>query len=220
MGRKLLSVAVFLCLLAGCTPDSSEPTQPEAQAPATKSVRVPVIQDFGVASARPETRLSGLKAPSIDVGKEKVAIIAVERPAVSATCITAAQLRLYLESHSDLAAAELAVYPSFVFNAVHKKDGDKYGYSGSALDTRPRATLDEAASGWSEWDVTDIVKRWVGHRPFPSQGSQAPRGAPIVLTLRDVDGAEPFATATVASAEAAKNSPYLVVTHTDTCNSA
>jgi len=179
-----------------------------------------VVHDFEVVGAAPQTRLSDVDAPSVQVGEGKVVILAIERPTITARCITAAQLRLYLQRHSKVAAEELAVYPSLVFNATKKRDGDEYGYSGSALDIRPRATLDEATNGWTEWDVTDMVKRWLGRRPFPSQALQAPRSGPIVLTLRGIDGAKPFATATFASADAADDKPHLVITYTVGCNAA
>lgn len=221
MERRLLAVGMtILASLAACTPDASDaPPAEAAQASETNSVEIPVIHDFGVAGAAPQTTLSGVDAPSIDVGKGKLAILAVERPPISARCITAAQLHLYLQRHSDLAAGELAVYPSHVFNAPEKQDGDQYGYSGSALDIRPRAALDEAVNGWTQWDVTDIVKRWLSRRPFPS-GDRAPRATPVVLTLRDIDLAKPFATATLASMDAPDHAPHLVITHTPQCGAA
>lgn len=222
MRRKWLAAGLTtLVSLAGCTPDSSEaPSSKGARASTTKTVEATVIHDFAVAGAAPETRLSGVDARSIDVGEGKLAILAVARPTIDAACITAAQLRLYLQRHLDLAAGELAIYPSHVFNATEKQDGDEYGYSGSALDIRPRATLDEATNGWTQWDVTDIVKRWLSRKPFPSRGLRAPPASPIVLTLRDIDGAEPFATATFASADASDNTPYLLITHTAQCGTA
>lgn len=151
------------------------------------------------------------------MGKGQLAIIAIQRPSISADCITAAQLRLQLEQPSDLAAGELAVYPSHVFDAATKRSGERYGYWGSVLDIRPRARLEEAGAGWTHLEVTDIVKRWMGRKPFPSRGLVAPKKGPIVLTLRDVDGAEPFGTATVVSSDARANNPLLIVTHTPAC---
>jgi hypothetical protein len=220
VGGKWLAVGVtILASLIACTPESSD-GPPAEGAQQTKSLEASVIHDFGVTGAAPQTKLTGVDAPSIDVGKGKLAILAVERPPVDAGCITAAQLRLYLQRHSPLAAGELAIYPSHVFNATEKEEGDEYGYSGSALDTRPRTTLDEATKGWTHWDVTDIVKRWLSRRPFPSQAVRVPRAMPIVLTLRDIDGAKPFATATFASADASENRPYLVIAHTEQCGAA
>lgn len=218
----LAAMTTLLSLAAACTP-GSQPTEPErpAQQPAeTESVEVPVVHDFGVTGLVPHTVLSNVHARAIEVGEGRAAIIAIERPYISASCVTAAQLRLYLVQASDLAAGQLAVYPSSVFNALAKQDGVHYGYSGSALDIRPRATLDQAAPGWSQWDITDIVKRWIGHKPFPSRGLVAPMKGPIVLTVRDVDGAEPFATATFVSSDANDRKPYLIVTRTEDCGAA
>lgn len=205
---------VVVAFFAACTPESPDT---HAADPETKSVEVAVVHDFDVSPALPDTKLSGVDEKTLEVGEGRTAIIAIERPLVPVRCLVAAQLRLYLEAASEPAEEQLAIYPSHVFNAVQKRDGDKFGYSGSALDIRPRATVADAGSGWSQWDVTDIVSTWISRRPFPSRGRRAPKRGPIVLTLRDVDGAEPFAIATLVSSDAAENAPHLIVTQTRGC---
>ena len=214
--------ALAVALITACTPGSSQRgSGPEAQpTEETASMRMPVIHDFGVPGKAfgpsSGTRVSD-GAREIPVGRRQTGIFAIRRPSIPASCIKAAQFRLYIEKYEGFISAQLAIYPSHVFNALTKRDGDEFGYAGSVLDIRPRATLDTEVTGWSRWDVTNIVKTWVGRRPFPSQGIVAPRTGPIVLTMRDVDGATPFATATVASLEAAAHAPHLVLSHTKDC---
>lgn len=216
------STAVALVLLTAGTLGArafldSAPRDVASPDETVNSSESPVIHDFGVERFVPDTVLSGVGSPSIEVGKAKAAILAIDRPQISLDCLAAAQLRLYIEDASPDAAGQLAIYPSHVFNAEDKHDGDRYGYVGTSLDNRPRSMAEELAPGWSHWDVTDIVRRWVGQQPFPSQGARAPKHGPIVLALRDVDGAEPFASATVTSADAPANKPHLLVTQRSQC---
>lgn len=219
----LAFLAVTLGVFAACTSGkNSRDADPHTNAEGavrTKSVQLPVIHDFRVSPALPAIKLVDVDAPTIQAGYGSVAIIAVRRPSIPARCLVAAQLRLYLKDRSGV-AAELAIYPSHVFNATEKREGDDFGYSGSALDIRPRATLDEATTGWSQWDVTDIVKLWLRRGAFPSQGASAPKRGPIVLTLRDVDGGEPFGSVTFVSADASDNTPHLIATHKGKCDAA
>lgn len=176
-----------------------------------------MVADFSVVPAAPDTELSTVRARRVDAGRARVSIFAIERPPVRARCLVEARLRLYVERSSGPIAEELAVYPSHVFDAASKRDGERFGYSGALLDVRPRATSEGDRSGWREWDVTAIVKRWIGGGAFPSVGHRAPEQGPVVLALRDLDGAPPFAAASVASADAPSNRPELVVTRLEGC---
>lgn len=176
-----------------------------------------MLGDFSVSPAAPGTELTTVSSQTLDVGDGAVALLAVERPTVAARCIVDARLRLYVEESSDLVSTELAVFASHVFDALEKEDGDDFGYSGSLLDVRPRGEYAGEASGWTDWDVTHIVSRWVAGDPFPSRAMRVPRRGPIVLAMRDVDLAEPFATATIASSEAGEYAPHVVVTSRDDC---
>ena len=223
MGRRWRGAALVLAVLAGCEADreSVAPSPVPSPAPATSQpvseTRAAIVADFAVAPAAPGTELSTVSAATLEAGRGSVVLVAAERPRVAVRCMAGARLRMFLHESSDLVTEELGVYPSHVFTAATKRDGEPYGYSGALLDVRPRALYEDAGSGWSEWDVTGIVKRWVGGRPFPSQGLRAPARGPIVLALRDVDGAEPFATATIASVEATKNRPHLVLARLKGC---
>lgn len=217
--RCMASLMVSVFLVGACELTEGERTDPQPTPTiATSSIEARVLNDFGVLPAVPDSKLETVNDPSIDVGKGKVGIFAVERPEIAGRCLVAAQLRLYLQRATERISTELAIYSSHVFNAHTKRAGDRFGYSGSALDIRPRANLDEdVANGWSAWDVTDIVRRWLSRRPFPSMGLRASKRGPIVFTLRDVDGAGPFARATVASAESG-NAPHMIVTHHRDCD--
>lgn len=216
--------AVALIALAACEGgDGSEATRPRpSQLPATTPVpttseQVPVLGDFSVSSAAPGTELTTVSAESLEVGDGAVVVLAVERPAVPARCVVEARLRLFVEESSGLFSTELAVYPSRVFDALEKEDGEDFGQSGSLLDVRPRGDYAGEASGWTDWDVTEIVKRWVAGHPFPSESLRVPERGPIVLAVRDVDLAEPFGTGVVASSEAGDEAPHVVVTSRDDC---
>ncbi len=210
---------VSTAFLNACEPADPDdhPNEPTPTV-STKSFEARVLNDFGVFPAVPDAKLTNVEAPSIEVGKGKVAIFAMKKPEVPASCVIAAQLRLFLQEATERISTELAIYPSHVFNALQKRDGDRFGYSGSALDIRPRATLDEDVTrGWSAWDVTDVVRRWLSRRPFPSTGARVPKRGPIVFTLRDMDGAKPFATATLASSDGADQAPHLIITQRHDC---
>lgn len=179
------------------------------------SVELSVLEDFSVMPAASDTELATVAATSLEAGDGSVVVLAVDRPRMPARCIVEARLHLYLEGPSDLVSTELAIYPSHVFDAADKEDGDRFGYAGALLDVRPRGIYAGEASGSTVWDVTEIVTRWVAGRPFPSQAKRVPERGPIVLALRDVDGAEPFATATIASSENTGNAPYVELTGSD-----
>ncbi|HEX2293944.1 MAG TPA: hypothetical protein VHN37_01395 [Actinomycetota bacterium] len=214
MGWKPAVAAAVLVMLVSCEPareaaapvESPEPGEPSV---ALERVELDVLGDFAVAPALPDTTVDATGSPSMDVGNGSVVILALERPPTPARCLAEVRLRLFLEEWSELAAEELAVYPSHVFDALRKSDGDRFGYSGSLLDVRPRATLDSSATGWSDWDVTAIVKLWTGGGAFPSRGLFVPERGPIVLALRDVDLAPPFANARIASTESG-HAPHAV----------
>lgn len=206
MGWKQVAVAVFLLLSVACEPAREEaspsvPADRSALVPPARRVPVRVLGDFSVDPALPDTRLTTVDSPSLRAGDGSVVVFALRRLRVPARCIVDVRLFVTVEEWHELAGEELALYPSHVVNALTKRDGDRYGYSGSLLDTRPRAAFDGSAAGLASWDVTAIVKRWVGGRAFPSRGVYAPDRGPVVLALRDTDLAEPFATATVASVE-------------------
>lgn len=217
VARWLAGIAVVVAASCdGAGPGAATPATGRPSPP-VEIVETRVVADFGVAPAAPHTALSTVRTRMVDAGRGSVAIFAVERPAGPPRCIAEARLRLFLERSSGPVAEELAVYPSHVFDAAAKRDGERFGYSGALLDVRPRATFEDGGSGWSEWDVTPIVKRWIGGGAFPSVGHRAPERGPVVLALRDVDGAAPFATATVASADAPTNPPQLVVAAPEGC---
>ena len=211
MGWKRAALAAVVALLSSCEP-AREGAAPAPAASGDSSnlvagsrrVRLPVRGDFAVAPALPDTELTTVSATKLSVGDGSVGHFAVARPRVRAGCIVEVQLRLFVEGWTELAGEELAVYPSSVVNALHKRDGDRYGYSGSLLDVRPRGIFRGVTSGWAEWDVTAIVKLWSAGGAFPSRGVYVPEHGPVVLALRDVDLAEPFATATVASVESSR----------------
>jgi hypothetical protein len=197
------AVAV-LVMLASCEPvdeGAAPPDAPDDLVAASRRVEIEVLGDFSVAPTLPDSVLTTVRSPVLRVGDGSAAFFALERPRVPARCISDVRLRLFVEEWSALAQEELAIYPSHVFNALEKRDGDRYGYSGALLDVRPRGTLDSFTAGWAEWDVTGIVKRWVGSWTFPSLGRRVPGRGPVVLALRDVDLAEPFARAKIASTE-------------------
>jgi hypothetical protein len=177
-----------------------------------------VVNDFGVSPAVPGTVLARVDSPTIRVGHRDVAILAIDRPRTPRRCIVAAQLRIYTERTRGEVAEELAVYPSLVFDAADKREGDAFGYSGSALDIRPRGSLELDPSGRVASDVTDIVRLWMAGYPFPSRSLRAPKTGPIVFTIRDMEGVPPFATATIVSSDARVNRPELVVTHERDCD--
>lgn len=202
-------VVVALAVLASCerAPEETEPLPVPAPEPSvapvtTRRVELPVLGDFSVSPAMPDTELTTVRSPRLRAGKGSVAFFAVARPRVPVRCIAQVRLGLSVEEWTDSAGEELAVYPSQVVNALRKRNGDSYGYSGSLLDVRPRATFVGHVEGWAEWDVTAIVKRWVGGGVFPSRGLRVPRKAPVVLALRDAEGAEPLVRVAVGSTEA------------------
>lgn len=219
MGWKPAAVAAVLAVLVSCEPAREQgagPPYPVALGPpAVKRVDLDVLADFAVAPALPDTELTTVSARSLRVGDGSVALFAVERPRVPARCLAEVRLRLFAEGWSELASEELAAYPSSVVNAAAKRDGDPYGYSGSLLDVRPRGIFDDVTSGWAEWDVTAIVKGWAAGWPFPSQGRRAPKRGPVVLALRDVDLAEPFATVDVAASESGRGPEVLAFVEED-----
>lgn len=221
MRRKPLALLAVSMILSACVgdggPGSDSPRADAAPEARTESVELPVIHDFEVPGAAPQVELPPTDNPEIRVGEHTAAIFAVERPEVAADCLVAAQLRLYVNDSSANAPEQLAIYASHVFNAHDKKTGQRFGYTGTALDNRPRAMTSDPLSGWSSWDVTDIVRLWIGREPFPSRGKLPPKKGPIVFTLRDTEGAEPFGTAVIASAEA-ETAPHLVVTHKPDCS--
>jgi hypothetical protein len=220
MRRKWLAVALLVVSTApACDPANGNDSAPRVERTRrpTESRSEPVLAAFGVTSAVPDTKLESVDAEAIDVGRGKVGIFAIGRPSVPTRCIVAAQLRLYVEKASEVAEHEVAIYPSLVFDAADKREGSRFGYAGSVLDIRPRATLDEDPVGWSAWDVADILKLWLRGGPFPSMGRRAPRKGPIVLTMRDVDGAEPFGHMSVVSSDASTNTPRMVVTSERDC---
>lgn len=220
--RRRWQLAVFvLVVVAACdrAEDAAAPTPepPPAATPVpTTVVELPVLADFAVSPPAPDTELTTVEASALEAGEGAVAIFAVERPDVPARCILDARLRLFVEESSGLTSTELAVYPSHVFDAAEKADGERFGYSGALLDARPRAVYQGESGGWTEWDVTGIVTRWVAGDAFPSRGSHAPERGPIVLALRDFDLAAPFATATVASSESA-HAPHVTLTSREDC---
>lgn len=229
MKRALGLLCLFVIMLSGCdlfdpgdndpSDTSATPSEPSpTHSPETTTDQLHVIADFGFHGRfgpRPDDELSGVTKLSIDIGRGAVALLAVKRPSVPARCIVGAQLRTYVTKVPDI-PDELALYPSHVFNAASKRDGDEFGYSGSVLDVRPRSTLDEVRRGWNSWDVTDIVKTWLRGGPFPSRALRVPKSGPIVFAFRDVDGAEPFSTATFLSADS-NRPPVLIVTHHEGC---
>ena len=201
----------MLLLGTACDP-ASDPVPEPREGPQTTSYPVDVTADFGVGSASPDELLRTVGAETIQVGRGAAGVIAVERPREKARCVVAAQLRLYLPEASELVASEIAIYPSHVFNAASKRDGERFGYAGTALDSRPRSVLDEVGTGWTGWDVTDIVKLWLRGGPFPSQGGQVPKRGPIVFAIRDVDLARPFAEARFVSADGPRDRrPHMLV---------
>jgi hypothetical protein len=163
----------------------------------------------------PDTELAGVTNPTIEVGRGKVAILAIARPNVAPTCLKA-HLQLHVKEASPLAAEQLAIYPSHVFNALEKSEGQPFGYAGTLLDTRPRAMAADLSPGWRTWDVSEIVNLWLSREPFPSQ-ARVPKEGPIVLALRDLDGAKPFGTMTFSSADATDRAPYLSITQSEDC---
>lgn len=192
-------------------------TAPPPSSPSKSRTRtLPVIADFAVRAAYPDARLANVRSPSLAVGRRSAAVVAIRRPAFSARCLTAARFRLYVK-RVEGPSNELAVYPSHVFDAATKRDGDRFGFSGTALDVRPRAIAKFVAGSWAEWDVTRIFRLWIGSRAFPSRGILPPERGPVVLTLRDVDGAAPFAMATILTQESPSNSPYVIVTRRASC---
>lgn len=208
MGWKRTVAAIVLAALGACEP-ARERAAPSTPAPddltaSTRRVALEVVADFSVEPAAPGAELTTVEAEALRAGEGSAVVVAVERPKARPGCIADVRLRLFLEEWSDVAADELAVYPSHVFDARRKADGDSFGYSGSLLDVRPRATFEGVAEGWGEWDVTRIVKPWIGGWTFPSRGHRAPARGPVVLALRDAELAEPFATATIASLESAR----------------
>lgn len=216
LGAGLVVVALIGGLAGASTLLGDDGITP-APGLADVTVDLPVVADFQLESIVPTTVLSGVTSSRIDVGRRRAAIIAIERPQISAGCMVSAQLRLFIEEASANAADQLAIYPSHVFNAADKKDGERYGYLGTSLDNRPRSMATTLTPGWSEWDVTDITRLWLSGQRFPSQGARAPNEGPIVLALRDLEGAEPFGTATFTSTDANANRPYLVITQTRDC---
>lgn len=201
--------------LSSSTPSPRGATS--SPAPEVDSFETRVVADFSVSPARPGTELSTVQARTLQGGRGSAVIFAVARPGVPARCIAGAALRTFVEGSSGEVADELAVYPSHVFDAPEKEDGDAFGYSGSLLDSRPRATTDDTGGGWVEWDVTDVVKLWTGGGAFPSRGMFVPERGPIVLALRDVDLADPFATVRIASADAPESRPHVAVTVRKEC---
>lgn len=216
-----LCLIVVLAAFAACddgAPGEAGANDGSGSTPETATTELAVLHDFQVPGAAPQVRLPPVDEPEIRVGEGSAAIFASKRPKMPAHCLIAAQLRLYLSEASANAAEQLAIYPSHVFNASDKRTGDRFGYVGTALDVRPRSMLAEAHVGWSRWDVTDIVRLWLAREAFPSQGKRAPKKGPIVFTLRDVEGAEPFGSAVVASVETAENAPHLLVRHQTDCS--
>lgn len=203
-------VVVALAVLASCEAAPEEageqlpvPAPPPSAPPVTtRRVELPVLADFSISPALPDTEVSTVRSPRLRAGKGGVAFFAVARPPVPVKCIAQVRLGLSVEGWTDDAAEELAVYPSQVVNALAKRNGDRFGYSGSLLDVRPRASFVGHVEGWAEWDVTAIVKRWVGSGVFPSRDLRVPRKGPVVLALRDAEGAEPLVRVAVGSTEA------------------
>lgn len=215
---------VMLVVLAACESGGdgsaarrSEPPPPSASEVPLSVHELAVVGDFSVRPAAPDTELSTVSARTLDAGEGSVVVLAIERPGVPGRCIVEALLRLHLEDSSDFVSTELAVYPSHVFDAEDKEDGERFGYSGGLLDVRPRGTHAGATTRWTVWDVADVFRRWVGGSAFPSQGKRAPGRGPVVLALRDVDGEEPFATATISSSESTGNAPHVVLTSNKQC---
>lgn len=215
MRRKWELAVALLVVTAACEGDRAVVVRPET--PATAAIEVPVVADFSVARAIPGETLTTVGSESLRAGRGGVAIFAVERPRVPPRCIVDARLRLFVTDMSGTLAEELAVYPSHVFDAARKTDGERFGYSGSLLDVRPRALYEDGGGGWSEWRVTAIVKRWLSGRPFPSLDKRVPERGPVVLALRDAEGAQPFAEIEVASADSASDVPHMVVSAREGC---
>lgn len=208
MGWKRTAMALVLALLVSCdagserAASSPRPQTSDLERPAGR-FRMPVRGDFSVSRAVPDAEVRTVDALELRAGQGSVAFFALGRPPVPGRCLAEVRLRLFLEKWPDLAAQELALYPAQVFDALGKRNGDRFGYSGALLDVRPRATFEGVDAGWGEWDVTRIVKRWTTGSPFPSQGRRAPERGPVVLALRDADLAEPLVAATIASSESA-----------------
>jgi hypothetical protein len=218
--RWAVAAAVLVALAACDGDDGAAATRPAESAPplvAVTTAKLPVLADFAVAPAAPETELSTVSATTLDAGEGSAVLLALGPPSVPGRCIVDARLRLHVEESSGPVPTELAVYPSHVFDALRKEDGEPFGYSGSLLDVRPRGVYAGAGGEWTIWDVTEVVRRWVSGRPFPSQGKAVPERGPVVLALRDVDGAEPFARVTIASSEDSGNAPHVELTSRDDC---
>lgn len=200
MRWKRLAAIVLLAVLVACEPNGEEAAPSTAPEP-PRPLELRVVGDFAVDPARPDTEVTNVGAKRLRAGNGSTAFFAVQRPPVPARCIAELRLRLFLHEWPGVGEEELALYPSHVFDAHRKRDGDRFGYSGALLDVRPRAPFEGVVSGWGEWDVTGIAKRWIGGWTFPSQGRRAPERGPIVLALRDTDLVSPSVTATVASTE-------------------
>lgn len=214
--RRRWGLAVLVVLGGGaCEADPGAARREPTPAAATV-VEVPVVADFAVAEPSPDHELTTVRSEWLRAGDGAAAIIAVRRPPTPSRCIADARLRLFVRETSGAVAEELAVYPSHVFNAARKTDGDAYGYAGSLLDVRPRATYEDAGGGWSEWRVTAIVRRWLSGRAFPSLRKTVPERGPVVFALRDVEGAEPLAAIEVTSAEG-DEVPHMVVSVLEGC---
>lgn len=208
----MFRVACALVLVIGLSAcESTHDVAPER--PDTVSERLSVVADFRVPSFSGERSLRSVSAPEIAAGRRATAIIAIQRPRVDARCLVAAQLRLYITHATEAAADGLAIYPSHVFDATSKRNGDAFGYAGTLLDIRPRAVADELVEGgWSHWDITDIVRLWLKGGPFPSQGAPVPGTGPVVLSLRDKEG--PYERSSFTSIEGRTDRrPHVVLTH-------
>lgn len=195
-----------------CDASPSRPV-PEPEPLATRDFAI--VNDFAYNVAGRDDTLQGVNDPQISVGGAPWAILAIERPSIDSTCIERADLRLFFTEFSPRRG--LAVYPSHVFSAADKREGDPYGYAGALLDIRPRGLL-KPATGWIDADIGALVRRWLAGRPFPSLGAKAPRSGEIVVAIRETTNAAPYADATFASSDGdIDHQPHLRISYDEGC---
>lgn len=186
--KRLITVGVWaasLFLVTGCSSGKQSTTTPSTTTVQTSTNGSShSLADLGIDNVG---QVRGMELPSLTVAlgnadMQQVEVV-VDRPPVDASCLTSATLKMYLTSATGADKAEVAVFASQQIRAQELHNGDLVG-GVTIQSNRPRGiSTIGATAGWVEWDVKDIVRRWMQGMPMDNAGITPPKAGPLVFTL-------------------------------------
>lgn len=147
----------------------------------TQAVRFDASGDVG---RGPTKQIDDTSGRSLQVSNFGMALVSTPLLPITHQCLDRAELFLWKEGGSGPSEETVNVYPSALPESHLTQKGAPVLFE-NLISNRPKAETEvDLGTGWVSWDVTELVRTWMKHEPFPNTQHADYDATTIVMALR------------------------------------